>query len=145
MNLTLFQRWVVAVAAILVALRLFFPIHYAPGSIALRIDLTLLHVVGIIVIAAALFFLMPTPSRKVVWWTKLGLILVVIVVVLAFVRAVQVERSRQERVRLMEEQAAAKRRETLEECAAAQRRATAGRPDPYDKLMLKYLCPTSGR
>jgi uncharacterized membrane protein YcjF (UPF0283 family) len=135
----------VAVAAILVALRVFFPIHYAPGSIALRIDLTLLHVVGIIAVAAALFFLVPTPSRKVVWWTKLGLMLVVIVVVLAFVRAVQVEHSRQERVqervRLMEEQAAAKRRETLEECAAAQRRATAGRPDPYDKLTLKYLCP----
>ncbi len=142
MSLTVFQRWVVAVAAILVALRVFFPIHYAPGSIALRIDLTLLHVVGIVVIAAALFFLMPTPSRKVVWWTKLGLVLVVIVAVLAFVRAVQVAHNRQERVR-------PQRLKYLdpEKCAAAQRRVTAARevgtrPDPWDEFMLK-TCPPS--
>lgn len=61
--MTTFQRLVAGVAAGAVAIRVFFPARYY-GQYGLRTDLhtTLLHVSGVLAIAAALFFLVPSPN-----------------------------------------------------------------------------------
>lgn len=62
LRVTTFQRGISGVAAGLVALRVFFPVQH-PTSYGLRTDFstTLLQVIGILVVASALFVLWPSP------------------------------------------------------------------------------------
>ena len=81
-KMTGFQRTVVGLAAVIVALRMFFPVTAPPvliGGVWVARALlapTLLHVVGVVVLAAAVFILFPSPSwRGSVWWLGTGSLL----------------------------------------------------------------------
>src|SRR5439155_20856942 len=81
-KMTGFQRTVAGLAAVIVALRMFFPVT-APSVIRgvgieprALLAPTLLHVVGIIVLAAAVFILFPSLSwRGSLWWLATGVLL----------------------------------------------------------------------
>ncbi len=65
MRMTKFQRGVMSIAAALIALRFFLPVQYetryGPRTDALT---TLLHVIGILVVAAAVAVLVPSPEVR---------------------------------------------------------------------------------
>jgi hypothetical protein len=86
--MTGFQRVIVGLAAMTVALRAFLPITTpvvtrSGTSVQVLLAPTLLHIVGILVLAAAVFILFPSPH----WRTllKKGAVALVIVVASAFV------------------------------------------------------------
>jgi hypothetical protein len=64
--MTGFQRVVAGSAACAIALRSFFPVNYRFGT---DLYTTVLHLLGILAIAAALFFLVPSPDFGRLWTT----------------------------------------------------------------------------
>jgi hypothetical protein len=87
--MTVFQKFVLAVSAAFVALRVFFPAQYESRYGPLTdLRTTLLHVVGILVLGAAGFFLAPSFKFRGFWTTRRRVVVVVVLAAALSVGAV---------------------------------------------------------